>query len=273
MRHFLLLGPCLAAVACTMACTKGNQTPIGPHNPLADSADQIMFNARLKLTDAGVNRADVRADTAYFFDDNSRVEMSVVKTVFYNDNGTKSADLTSKFGTDNSRTGYMDARGDAYVIAVDGRTLRSPVLRYDQAKNELSSDTLFTATDSTGRRLDGIGFTSDPNMNNLHCFRNCHGIGGEVILPASDKPAAAAPAAAPPAATPAGAPPAQSGAPTPSAPAPSAPAPSAPAPSAPAPSVPAPSAPTTTTGTPAQVPATQNPDTVPKPRGKTFTLP
>jgi hypothetical protein len=240
----LLLAVCLVAGA----CTKGNQTPIGPHNPLADSADQIMFGARLKLTDAGVNRADVRADTAYFFDDNSRVEMSVVKTVFYNDNGTKSADLTSKFGTDNSRTGYMDARGDAYVIAVDGRTLRSPVLRYDQAKNELSSDTVFTATDSTGRRLDGIGFTSDPNMNNLHCFRNCHGIGGEVILPATEKPTTTTPAPSDTTRAPSVVPPATG--------------------VAPAPKITGP-----TTGTPAAVPATQNPDTVPKPRGKTFTLP
>jgi hypothetical protein len=251
----LLLAVCLVVGA----CTKGNQTPIGPHNPLADSADQIMFGARLKLTDAGVNRADVRADTAYFFDDNSRVEMSVVKTVFYNDNGTKSADLTSKFGTDNSRTGYMDARGDAYVIAVDGRTLRSPVLRYDQAKNELSSDTVFTATDSTGRRLDGIGFTSDPNMNNLHCFRNCHGIGGEVILPATEKPAAA---------------PGTPGADTNSSKPPAAGAPATP-PTAPGtpPVVTTPKITGPTTGTPAAVPATQNPDTVPKPRGKTFTLP
>ena len=244
----------LAASGCLVlgACGKGNQTPIGPHNPLADSADQIMFGARLKLTDAGVNRAEVHADTAYFFDDNSRVEMSVVRTVFFNDNGTKSADLTSKFGTDNSRTGYMDARGDAYVIAVDGRTLRSPVLRYDQAKNELSSDTIFTATDSTGRRLDGIGFTSDPNMNNLHCFKNCHGIGGQVILPENTKPGATAPAAG-----------------TPGAPTAAVPGATAPAATPPTATPPTATAPTATPPAPSAVPPTTRPDTVPKLPGKT----
>ena len=30
----------------------------------------------------------------------------------------------------------------------------------------------------------------DPNMDNLHCFKNCHGLGGQIILPETSKPAA-----------------------------------------------------------------------------------
>jgi|GEM_PF-197968 len=172
-----------ALVAGLASCTLKGGAPYGSHDPLADSADQIMFTARVRLTDAGVNRAEVHADTAYFFDDNTRIEMRGVLTVFFTDAGAKNAVLTSRQGTYNSRTGNMEARIDAYVVAVDGRTLRSPILKFDQVRNELSSDTVFHATDSTGRVLDGIGFTSDPNMINLHCFKACHGIGGEIILP------------------------------------------------------------------------------------------
>jgi hypothetical protein len=184
-----LLDVMLMALALAGCGSKPNALA-GPHNPMLDSADQVMWTARLKLTDGGVNRAEVHADTAFFFDENTRVEMRVVNTVFFTETGAKNAVLTSKEGTYNSHTGSMQARGDAYVVAVDKRTLRSPVLNYDQVKNLMSSDSAFTATDSTGRRLDGIGFTSDPNMDNLHCFKSCHGLGGQIILPESGHPAA-----------------------------------------------------------------------------------
>jgi LPS export ABC transporter protein LptC len=200
----------LLGIVGIVGCNGKSGIPAGPDDPLADSADQVMWTARLKLTDGGVNKAEVHADTAYFFDENTRVEMRGVNTVFFTETGAKNAVLTSRQGTYNSRTGNMEARGNAYVVAVDGRTLKSPVLDYDQVRNIMSSDSVFTATDTTGRRLDGIGFTSDPNMDNLHCFKNCHGIGGQIILPESGKPAptdtthhAGAPATtAPPTATP-----------------------------------------------------------------------
>ena len=119
MRGLALLCVGLAGTA----CWGKTNAPYGPHDPLADSADQVMWTARLKLTDAGVNRAEVHSDTAYFFDENTRVEMRGVNTVFFTETGAKNAVLTSRQGTYNSRTGSMQARGDAYVVAVDGRTL------------------------------------------------------------------------------------------------------------------------------------------------------
>ncbi len=188
------------------ACTGGRNTAIGPHNPLADSADQIVFGARSKMTDGGVSKSDLYADTAYFFDDNTRIEMRGHVTVtFYTEVGAKNAVLTALAGTYNNRTGNMEARGNVVVNTVDGRHLLTPILRYTQSKNEIASDTTFTTTDST-RRLTGIGFTSDPNMDNVHCFRACSGLGGQVILPSSSQPGgAAAPGSAPVASPPANA--------------------------------------------------------------------
>ena len=246
------------SLAGLVGCNGKSGIPAGPHDPLADSADQVMWTARLKLTDGGVNKAEVHADTAYFFDENTRVEMRGVNTVFFTETGAKNAVLTSRQGTYNSRTGNMEARGDAYVVAVDGRTLKSPVLDYDQVKNIMSSDSVFTATDTTGRRLDGIGFTSDPNMDNLHCFKNCHGLGGQIILPETSKPATtdtthhagAAPTSPPPTGV-VSTPPAGTIPPPPPAPV--------------APPVPAPA--------PAPAPASSPHDTTPGGRPKTVTLP
>jgi LPS export ABC transporter protein LptC len=171
-----------------VGCGRGQHSPSAPHNPLADSADQVVFGARSKMTDGGVSKSDLYADTAYFFDDNTRIEMrGHVLVTFFTDVGAKNAVLTSKEGTYNNRTGNMEARGNVIVNTVDGRHLTTPVLRFNQTRNEISSDSSFVTTDST-RRLTGIGFTSDPNMNNIHCLKACSGFGGQVVLP-SNQPA------------------------------------------------------------------------------------
>lgn len=186
----------LVLVLALVACGRGQHNPSAPHNPLADSADQVVFGARSKMTDGGVSKSDLYADTAYFFDDNTRIEMrGHVMVTFFTDVGAKNAVLTSKEGTYNNRTGNMEARGNVVVNTVDGRHLTTSILKFNQTRNEISSDSSFVTTDST-RRLTGIGFTSDPNMNNIHCFKACSGLGGQVVLPSNqaanaptDKPA------------------------------------------------------------------------------------
>ncbi|HTA72682.1 MAG TPA: LPS export ABC transporter periplasmic protein LptC, partial [Gemmatimonadaceae bacterium] len=178
-----------------IGCGRGQKSPSAPHNPLADSADQVVFGARSKMTDGGVSKSDLYSDTAYFFDDNTRIEMrGHVMVTFFTDVGAKNAVLTSKEGTYNNRTGNMEARGNVIVNTVDGRHLTTSVLRFNQTRNEISSDSAFVTTDSS-RRLTGIGFTSDPNMNNIHCLRACSGLGGQVVLP-SNQPASNQPAPA-----------------------------------------------------------------------------
>jgi LPS export ABC transporter protein LptC len=175
----------LPLVLALAGCGRGPHTPSAPHNPLADSADQVVFGARSRMTDGGVSKSDLYSDTAYFFDDNTRIEMrGHVLVTFFTDVGAKNAVLTSKEGTYNNRTGNMEARGNVVVNTVDGRHLTTQVLRFNQQRNEISSDSSFVTTDSS-RRLTGIGFTSDPNMNNIHCFKACHGLGGQVELPSN----------------------------------------------------------------------------------------
>lgn len=172
------------ALGLALGCSNGKQPPVAVDNPLADSADQILYHTKSVLTDAGVMKAEVYGDTAYVFDDNTRVEMRGVRTIFFTVTGQKNAVLTSREGTYNTRTNNMEARGDVVVVAVDGRRLTTPVLKFAQTRNEISSDTSFTLTDSAATRtMIGIGFTSDPDMNNMRCLRACSGAAGVVTLP------------------------------------------------------------------------------------------
>lgn len=164
------------------ACTEKTAPPIAARSALADSADQVMFGARFNLTDKGLARAEMLADTAYFFDDNTRIELSDVETTFYTTSGARDAYLTSDRGTFNNRTGFMIARGHVVVITEEGRRLTTPELRYDQASNEISGDSAFVLTEP-GRRLAGVGFRSDPNMQNVEILKTRSGTTGSVTLP------------------------------------------------------------------------------------------
>lgn len=172
----------VAALAAFAACDDNRATPVMQIATIADSADQIMFGTSFNLTDRGLSRAELMADTAYFFDDNTRVELRKVEATFYTTSGARDAYLTSRRGTYNSRTGTMTARGDVVVITEEGRRLTTPELKYDQQMNEIASDSAFVLTEP-GRRLEGIGFRSDPNMQNVQILRTRSGSTGAVTLP------------------------------------------------------------------------------------------
>jgi LPS export ABC transporter protein LptC len=181
-----------AAIVFTVACGEKKALPTArgaAASPLADSADQVMFGARFNLTDKGLARARLNADTAYFFDENTRVELENVRTVFFNSVGAEDAVLTSRRGTYNTRLGNMVARQNVIVVSRDGRRLTTSELIYNQPRNEISSDSAFVLTEPN-RRLEGIGFRSDPNMNNIQILRGMRGAVGNV----STAPAPVAPA-------------------------------------------------------------------------------
>ena len=170
-------------LACVVACQETTQAPpVAKHAAIPDSADQLMFGVWFLLTDAGVKRAEVRGDTAYLYDESTRSDLRRVKTDFYKLTGEKDATLTSLQGTYSSRLGTMEARGQVVVITTDGRKLETPHLRYDPARNEISSDSAFILT-QTDRRLEGIGFVSDPDLNNIKVLKSMKAFGQQVTIP------------------------------------------------------------------------------------------
>jgi LPS export ABC transporter protein LptC len=159
----------LAIVGVT-ACQEPGATPPVAVGAVADTADQTMFGVRLDLADRGIRRAQMQADTAFTYEDNTRTDLRVVRTTFFTETGVKNGTLTSHRGTYNVRSGNMEARGDVVVISEDGRRLETPHLRYDPGRNEISSDSAFVLTEPT-QRVSGIGFVADPNLNNVRIMQ------------------------------------------------------------------------------------------------------
>jgi len=178
----LALVAAAASALSAVACTKTGATPGEVVTTAADTADQTIFGVRTILTDAGLMRAELLSDTAYVFEDGTRFELRKVKTTFFNKVGAKDAVLTSREGTYRSRQNNMEARGNVVVVSEQGRRLETPILKYDQAKDEISSDSAFVLTEPN-RRLEGVGFVSDPNMSNIRILQSKSATTGAVTIP------------------------------------------------------------------------------------------
>jgi LPS export ABC transporter protein LptC len=161
---------CCGAAACPTS--KAAAPKRATQAAIPDSADQIVFGARLVITDQGVNNGVLLADTALSYDDGQRYELKRVNLTFYTKQGVKDGVMTSRAGTYNMRLQRIEARGDVVVLRDDGKRFMSPQLVFDQVRNQFFSDSSFVLNEPA-RTVNGIGFESDPKLNNVKCLRAC----------------------------------------------------------------------------------------------------
>lgn len=169
----------LALALAGLACNTG----IKPTATVAaaDSADQVLLQMSHYITNDGTRRAHVLADTAYFYSPTATAELRNVHVTFFDPRGAETSRLTSREGTYHWRIGDMEARGNVVVVRIDGATLRTEVLRYNQTHNQVSSDKPFVFDEPT-RHIQGDGFTSDPDFKVVTTVRP-RGRAGSFTLP------------------------------------------------------------------------------------------
>ena len=107
---------------------------------------------------------------------------SGTSTTFFTATGEQDAVLTAREGTYLVRLQTMEARGDVVVISTDGRKLETPQLKYDPARNEITSDSAFTLTDAE-TVTQGVGFVSDPEMAQIRILAGARTSGQRVNIP------------------------------------------------------------------------------------------
>jgi LPS export ABC transporter protein LptC len=159
----LLLGG--IALLVTLGC---NDPGVRPHGTLqtADSADQIMVKMSTRLTEGGVLRSFVEADTAYVYQGDQHMDLRNFKVRMLDAQGNLQSTLTAARGIYVTPTGKLDARGHVLVESTDGRRLRTEHLIYDKVGNQISSDTVFTYESPTANG-SGNSFKSDINFRNV----------------------------------------------------------------------------------------------------------
>ena len=179
----LLAGACLLLGAkCPARKTAAVKPAVIAKSAIPDSADQVVFGMRVVLSDKGVATALLLSDTAYTYNDGSRLELHRVNVTFYTKQGVEDGTMVSRSGTYNSALQRLEARGEVIVNRKDGRRLTTPQLVYDQLRNEIKTDSSFTLVEPS-KQVSGIGFESDPKLTLFKCLRACKGV-APVQIPA-----------------------------------------------------------------------------------------
>jgi LPS export ABC transporter protein LptC len=180
MRRLLVVSA-IAAIA-VAGCSSQNNRPLAKGGvSLADSAEQVLFNMRSLLTDKGIQRGELFADSAYIFDDNTRIELRKVRATFNTAIGTKDGTMTGDRGRYDLRQQVLEGFGHVVITTNDRKRLTSPHVRYTQSINEVSSDSAFTMVEA-GRTLSGLGFRADPQLNHVTVLKGATGR-GSITLP------------------------------------------------------------------------------------------
>lgn len=172
-----VLGVAVAGVLAIAACSReGSTPPVKTSASLADSAEQVMQNVHYVLTSGGIQRGELFADSAYIFDDNTRYILKSPRTTFNTEAGVKNGTMRADRGRYNLRQQVLEGFGNVVITSTEGKKLTSPYVKYNQALNEVSSDTNFTLTEP-GKTVSGVGFKADPQLNRFEILRGARGQG------------------------------------------------------------------------------------------------
>jgi LPS export ABC transporter protein LptC len=168
-------------IAGSAACRDSGRDAVAAVQEAADSADQLMIGLTQYMTNQGVRQAFLQADSGFIYENSGHIELKKIRVTFFAQTGAQTSVLTGREGTYNMRTGQMEARGDVLVVMTNGAHLTTSVLRYDQSKNEVSTDQHYVY-EAPDRHIEGDAFVSDPSFDNIVTQRP-RGTAGRFTLP------------------------------------------------------------------------------------------
>ncbi|HUE76981.1 MAG TPA: LPS export ABC transporter periplasmic protein LptC [Longimicrobiales bacterium] len=160
----------VGAAAALAACGP-SENPVTGRDFQDLPADQVMFDSDYDITDMGTLRARLHSDTAFVFEDSARILWRPVDLKLYDRNGAQTAHLTSLEGVLDMRTDRMVATGDVVLVTVEqDRRILTEELHYDPRTGRIWSD-VPTVLFEGETRLEGQGFSSDEDMQNVEVFK------------------------------------------------------------------------------------------------------
>jgi LPS export ABC transporter protein LptC len=174
MRRLSAFVAAVIGLAATAACRDSKQPPVGSGPTMADSADQVLISVQYILSTKGIQRGELNADTAYVLDDQNRFDLRHAHVNFKTEAGASQGTMDANRGMYNVRTQILEGWGNVVVKLIDGRTLKSPHLTFNQITHQISSDTSYTLSKGNDTQ-SGVGFISDQAFVKFNCKSACKG--------------------------------------------------------------------------------------------------
>lgn len=158
------LGLCALASALA-ACSDPGVRPSAVAG-VADTADQVMLKMSTKITNEGVLRSWVEADTAFIYQRSQMTDLRRFTARLLDEKGNLKSTLTADRGLYTTYSNKLDARGHVVITSTDGDKIRTEHLIYDKQANQVLIDTAFVY-DSPKGRLTGNRLLSDIDFTNV----------------------------------------------------------------------------------------------------------
>lgn len=163
---------CAALAASALAaCGERADTPLVAEEilQLNAKANQVVIGLEHYVTEEGVRRARVVADTAFFLEDQTTVELRVMRVTFYDANGRVTSVLTARRGTYDWETTDMVAEEDVVVINPDeGRRIETSVMYYSRRDDRIWGDAPTKMIEVDGTVVEGSAFESNSSLDEVH---------------------------------------------------------------------------------------------------------
>jgi len=155
------------ALAFASGCDRQAAAPTADAGFKQLPADQVIVGFQQYVSERGLNKAIMKGDTAYIYEDSSLAKVRKVDLVLYDEAGKVSARLTSKAGRLNTFTQSMVATGNVVLITEsDGRRIETEELHYDPTTHRVWSN-VFTRQTHQGGVMTGSGFEADDKFSNV----------------------------------------------------------------------------------------------------------
>ena len=161
------LGASLVGLLGAAACQSEGDMPVA--SEFAQGIDApVVFGMTSFITVNGVREGRVEADTAYTYNDSTKVDLRVMTVTFYDESGRERATVAGRTGEWNQDTNLMIARGDVVLrVQTDSSRIESAEIHYDPENDRIWSDSATVRTLADGTVTRGSAFESDIEFTNV----------------------------------------------------------------------------------------------------------
>lgn len=169
---------CALAVVC--GCSRDE-----PESVTVEETEELPsqegWNSQLFISEAGRLRAVVHFGHMKKFEKSKTVIFDEgVKVDFYNRDGSHASLLTSDQGRYNEVTEDVVGIGNVVVVSDSGYTLWTEILKWENKREKIVTDTTVMVTTADHDTLYGTGFISNPDLSHL-IIKNPSGVSHERV--------------------------------------------------------------------------------------------
>lgn len=182
----LLIGLGVAVLA---GCSSGKK--VSGSAMSGELPDSEVEDFSITETDSGRAQWTLFSKSAATFQAKDLVTARTVRILFFDEKGAKSSELIAREGELYQRTRDMVARGHVVLQTVEGWRMSTEEMRFSNSTRRITSD-LLVRVEKEGSVLEGVGFSSDPNLEHFEFQRQVRATvqpgAARIMAPGSEGP-------------------------------------------------------------------------------------